>query len=131
MRITYEGKDYDFDFDGITVKQAIKIEKHMGCTLAEWGKRLAPEDEDAGEDAAENASGVDMQAMQALGWLILFDGKGIPVEDADFKIVSLGEALNAALAAEQAAEAEAEAARPTPPQPPPNGSGDAPIPALS
>ncbi len=96
MRITYEGKDYDFDFDGITVKQAIKIEKHMGCTLAEWGKRLAPED-----------------------------------EDADFKIVSLGEALNAALAAEQAAEAEAEAARPTPPQPPPNGSGDAPIPALS
>ncbi len=117
MQVTYEGTVYEFDMDEVTVKQAIKIEKHMGCTLDEWGKQLE--------------KGGSMLALQALGWLILFGGKTIPVEDADFKIVRLGESFAAAMAAEQEKEAAAGAARPTLPPMPPNGSGDGSTPVLS
>ena len=49
MIITYEGQRYEFDFEDITVKQAIKIEKHTGMGLSEWGKAVA---EGAGATAA-------------------------------------------------------------------------------
>ena len=91
MIITYEGQNYQFDMDDITVKQALKVEKYMGCPFAEWGKRLQ--------------GGEDMRARQALGWLILHPGGDVAIEDTDFKLVRLGEALDAAFAAEAAAQA--------------------------
>ena len=94
MIIDYDGQQYTFDLDDVTVKQALKIEKFMGCSFTEWGKRLQ--------------GGEDMRARQALGWLILHGGADVPVEETDFKLVKLGEALDAAHAAE-AAKAEAEA----------------------
>jgi hypothetical protein len=100
VKITYEGEQYDFDFDEIGIKQAIKIEKHVGMPLSEWGEKLS--------------SGGDLLAVQALGWLILFGGKGVPVDDADFKVVKFGEAFQAAQAAEQAEDA-ATASGPTVP----------------
>ena len=96
MKIEYEGAVYDFDFDDITVRQAIKIEKHTGMTLAEWGKALSPEEE---------GKGADLIAMQALGWLVLHGGD-IPVGDCDFKIVKLAEAFAKAAAEEEAATAD-------------------------
>lgn len=101
MIITYDGRDYPFDLDDVTVKQAMAIEKFMGCNFAEWGKRLQ--------------SGEDMAARQALGWVILTGGdRSIPIEDTDFKLVALGNALDKAFAAEAAKTVEAEqAAGPT------------------
>ena len=91
MIIKYDGADYPFDMDEVGIKQAIKIEKFMGCSFEEWGKRLQ-----AG----------DLTARQALGWLILHHGAlDVPIEDTDFKMVALGNSLNEAFAAE-AAEAE-------------------------
>lgn len=112
MRIEYEGETYDFEFDDITVKQAIKIEKFLGCPIAEFGSKLQPTD-----------GNPDMQAMQVLGWLILHGGRGIPIEDTDFKLRVLVNAVAAASAAESEPE-EVPAADPTADAgPSPNGSG--------
>ena len=119
MIIEYEGQRYEFDFDDITVKQAIKIEKHTGKTLSEWGA-------DLGTQSAAS--------VQALGWLILHGGRDIPIEDCDFKIVKLGEAFANAAEDEAAAEKarqDAEAAGPTEPAAPPNENGAGAIPDLS
>lgn len=95
MIIEYEGQRYPFDMDDITVKQALKIEQYMGCSFAEWGKKLQ--------------AGEDMRARQVLGWLILARGDlGTPIDDTDFKLVKLGEALDAAFAAEEAKAAGGE-----------------------
>jgi hypothetical protein len=96
--IEYEGERYEFEFDEITVKQAIKIEKHTGVKLTDWGEQLG--------------EGNNLLALQALGWL-LFGGTG-PVDDADFKLVKLGNAFASALTAQAAAEKAAEANAPVP-----------------
>lgn len=94
MIIKYDGADYPFEMDDVAIKQAIKIEKFMGCSFEEWGKKLQ-----AGE----------LTARQALGWLILHGGDlSVPIEDTDFKMVALGNALNEAFTAEAAKTAEAE-----------------------
>jgi hypothetical protein len=95
--IHYDGGDYPFDLDDVTVKQAIKIEKYMGCPFAEWGKRLQ--------------AGEDMAARQTLGWFILTGGDlATGIEDVDFQLIKLAKALDEAFTA----EAEKEAARPVP-----------------
>src|SRR5258708_7834369 len=98
MIIEYEGERYEFDFDDITVKQAMKIEKHTGVKLTDWGDRLE--------------AGGDMLSLQALGWLVLFGGAGA-VDDADFKLVKLGNAFAAAITAQAAAEKAAAGPVPT------------------
>ena len=94
MIISYEGQEYQFSLDDVTVKQALKIEKFMGCSFADWGKRLQ--------------DGSDLRARQALGWLILHPDGGVPIEDTDFKLVALGSAIEAAFAAEEAASGRPE-----------------------
>jgi hypothetical protein len=101
MRIDYEGQSYEFDMDDITVKQAIKIEKHLGCPFAEFGERLS----------AEEGKIPDLMAVQCLGWLILHGGRDVPIEDTDFKVTALSQALGDAM--EKATAAEEAAAGPT------------------
>jgi hypothetical protein len=92
--VEYEGQRYPFDFADITVKQAIRIEKFTGMPFAEWGR------------AAE--SGGSLTALQAVGWLVLTGGDlNKPIEDCDFKLGALSEAVAVANAAENAAEAAA------------------------
>ena len=122
MIIEYEGKSYPFDFADITVKQAMKIEKFSGMPFGEWGKAVA--------------GGSSLAAVQAVGWLVLTGGDpAVPIEDCDFKLARLSEAMGAANAAEEAAEAAAteaaEAAGPRPtcgtstaPKADANGAGD-------
>jgi hypothetical protein len=124
--IEYEGQRYEFDFDKIRLKQGIKIEKHTGMDLSEWGRALSPEE----------GKSPSLIAMQALGWLILYGGRDdVPVDDCDFEIVKLGEAFTKAAeeeaAREKAAEEAAIAASPTLPPLPPNGSGGEHTPVLS
>jgi hypothetical protein len=85
--IDYEGTAYDFDLDDLTVKQALKIEKHIGGPLIEFEKGMLTG---------------SLPCVQALGWVVLFGGDSTPIADADFK---LGKFMNAFTAA---AEAEAE-----------------------
>lgn len=100
MIIDYDGQQYPFAMDDVTVKQAIAIEKYMGCPFAEWGKRLE--------------AGGDLPSLQALGWLILRQGAAdVLIEDTDFKIGRLGEALMKAAAAEAPAPAQEAEAVPT------------------
>jgi hypothetical protein len=113
VKIVYEGAEYEFDFDKIRVKQGVKIERYTGMTLTEWSEQLS--------------QGASMLALQAVGWLVLFEGKGA-IDDADFEVKAFGEALSAAgEAQEAAAKAAGDAAAdvpadPTPPLPSARGS---------
>lgn len=92
MIINYDGQEYPFDFDEVSVKQGIKIEKFMGCSFDEWGRKLQ-----AG----------DLTARQALGWVILHGGDlSVPIEDTDFKMVALGKSLDDAFKGDAPAEDE-------------------------
>jgi hypothetical protein len=94
--IKYDGQEYPFDMDDITVQQALAIEKYMGGSFAEWGKKLQ--------------EGGDLRARQVLGWLILHpehDGQDLSVlvkaiGDTNFKMVRLGDAIDEAFTAEAA-----------------------------
>jgi hypothetical protein len=97
--IEYEGRSYEFDLDDLTVKQAIKIEKHIGGPMIEFEKGML----------TGSAS-----CYQAVGWLIFHGGDATPIADVDFKFKKLSDAFSAAAEKEAAAEkAEAEAERPT------------------
>jgi len=99
--IEYEGQRYPFDYAGITIKQAMKIEKFTGRPFGEWGKALS--------------AGGDLGAVQAVGWLVLTGGDmSVQIEDCDFKLAAFGEALTLASAAEEAAEEAAGDAGPRP-----------------
>jgi len=108
--IEYEGERYEFEFDDITVKQAIKIEKHTGVKLTDWGEQLA--------------AGNDWLALQALGWLVLFAGKGA-VDDADFKVGPLASAFATAINDQAEKAAAADAPVPTAAVPASNGQSPA------
>ena len=112
MNIDYEGESYPFEFDDITVKQAMKIEKHTGLSLTDWGDALAAE------------KGMNLAALQALGWLVLSGGAGA-VDDADFKLTKFGDAFGKALAVLAAEQKAAEPAVPTAAVPASNGHSPA------
>jgi hypothetical protein len=98
--IEYEGSTYDFDLDDLTVKQALKIEKHIGGPMIEFEKGMA------------TGSAV---CYQVLGWLIFHGGDSTPIADVDFKFGKLAKAFEVAAAADAAAEAaKAEAEGPGP-----------------
>jgi hypothetical protein len=98
LRITYEGTAYDFDLDDLSVKQAQKIEKHIGGTLADWEAGL-------GRASAD--------CLQAVAWLIFTGGDKTPIADVDFKIMKLAKAMDEAQQAE-AAEGDPTAAASSP-----------------
>lgn len=99
MLITYEGRPYEFDLDELTVKQAIKVEKHIGGPMIEFEKGML--------------TGSAL-CYQVLGWLIFHGGDQTPIADVDFKFGKLSQAFSEAAEREAAAEkAEAEAERPT------------------
>ncbi len=98
MIITYEGTAYDFDLDDLTVKQAIRIEKHIGGPMIEFEKGMLT-------GRAE--------CVQVLGWLILHGGDQTPIAEVDFGYKKLMNAFEEAAAAEAAAEAAKAAPDPT------------------
>lgn len=95
MIIDYDGQQYPFDMDDVDIQQGLAIEKFMGCSFDEWGKKLM--------------AGNDLAARQALGWLILHPAADVPIEATNFKMVKLGQALNAAYEAEGATSGAGEA----------------------
>lgn len=108
MIIKYDGQEYPFDFDDISVQQGMAIEKYMGCSFDDWGKKLV--------------EGGDLRARQVIGWLILHpdhdDGRDLAslvqaIGATNFKMQKFGNALDEALEIEAAALKEKEGPVPT------------------
>lgn len=99
MIIDYEGTAYEFDLEDLTVKQAIKIEKHIGGPLEQFEKGIGTG---------------DLTCYQALGWLILCGGDQTPIADTDFKIAKLSRAFEAAALAEAQVQERLKADEPDP-----------------
>ena len=116
MIIDYEGREYPFDLEDLTIKQALKIEKHIGGTMGDFTAGLTDT--------------IRADCYQALGWLIFHGGDQTPIADVDFKFGKLSRAFMVAAGKEAAEEAAAKAAAGEPPDPTAtNGSG--PIPLVS
>lgn len=117
MKIEYDGQVYDYDYENLLVSRALKIEEHIGGTLADY------------EEGLSNGRAV---CFQALGWLLFHDGNPkTPIGSVEFPVVKLAMAYLAArkvLLDQVAAELEEAAALaesdPTrPPSPLPSGPG--------
>jgi hypothetical protein len=86
MKIDYEGETYDFDLEEITLAQATYLHKHLGLTLQGLDLGLAQGHPDA---------------LRAVWWLIQAQaGKKTNIDNLDFKIVKLSNAVQAAYEAE-------------------------------
>lgn len=107
MRITFEGREWEFEVEAITLKQAVAIHLAYGFNLDDWFTAL-------GE--------TDPRALQCLWWLMLAqDGQVLPLKDADCTIIALAAAF-------ADAQEEAGAAAEPDPTSPPSPTEDPPSP---
>ena len=109
MIIDYEGQQYPFDMDDMDIKQALKIEKHIGGTVGDFTEGLM--------------ANIRADCYQALGWLIFHGGGATPIADVNFKFGKLSKAFMEAADREAAAEEAGEPPDPTAT----NGSGPTPL----
>jgi hypothetical protein len=108
--IDYEGQQYPFDMDDMDIRQALKIEKHIGGTVGDFTEGLTQT--------------IRADCYQALGWLIFHGGDQTAIADVNFKFGKLSRAFAAAAEKEAAEEAAAkEAAGELPDPTASNGSG--------
>ena len=94
MKILYEGETLEFDLEEITVQQATVLKRKLGLTLLSLDSGLIEGDPDA---------------LRAVYWLIRTQsGERLDIDEVDFKIVKLANAIQAAVEKEsEAAEDEA------------------------
>jgi hypothetical protein len=82
MKVDYEGKTYNFELEEITVSQATVLKRRLGLTLLSL-------------DAGLNEG--DPDALRAVYWLMLDQsGERVDIDEVDFKIVKLANAVQAA-----------------------------------
>ena len=87
MQVKYEGKDYTFDLDEITVSQATTLKRKLGLTLLGLDQGLREGDPDA---------------LRAVFWLMKEQsGERTDIDMVDFKIVKLANAIQDAADAEE------------------------------
>jgi hypothetical protein len=83
MRLNYEGRDYTFDLEEITLQQARTIKSQCGITLLGL------------EAGLENG---DPDALRAIFWLMLVqNGEQADIDRVDCKIVKFARAIDAAV----------------------------------
>jgi hypothetical protein len=99
MKINYEGETLDFDMEQITVRQAMYLKMKLGLTLMGLDQGLIAGDPDA---------------LLAIYWLMRTQVADSPVDidNLDFKVVKLANAVQVAVEAEQAELDKAAAADP-------------------
>ena len=96
MKICYEGEELDFDLEKITVRQAMLLQSKLGLTLLSLDQGLAQG---------------DPQAMLAVFWLMkTHSGQKVDIDDLDFKVVKLANAIQEAVDAEEKTKAQEEEA---------------------
>lgn len=95
MRITFEGREWSFDEDEITIKQGIAIHMAYGFTVSTWLQQLAE---------------LDSRAVQCALWL-MWQQNGVikPIADCDGGLVKFMQAYTEARTTEMEASAVAEA----------------------
>lgn len=97
MKVNYEGEELEFDLEKITVRQAMVLKMKLGLTLLGLDEGLASGDPDA---------------LLAVYWLMrTHSGEKVDIDDLDFKIVTLANAIQEAVDAEEAAKAQEEEAK--------------------
>lgn len=93
MKIAFDGTEYDFDLDEITISQATTIKRKTGLSLLALERGMTE---------------VDPDAMRAIYWLMLVqNGRSVDLDRVDFKPVLFSMALYDAI---QAAAKEKDAA---------------------
>lgn len=96
MKINYEGETLEFDLDQITVREAMFLKMKLGLTLLGLDQGLATG---------------DPEALLAIYWLIRKHSNGgrpVDIDELDFKVVALANAVQEAVEAEAKAQADAE-----------------------
>jgi hypothetical protein len=89
MKVDYEGEVLEFDLEKITVRQAMMLKQKLGLTLLGLDEGLA-----TGDPAA----------MLAVYWLMrTLNGDKVDIDDLDFKVVVLANAIQEAVEKEEAA----------------------------
>jgi hypothetical protein len=93
MIVEYEGEKLTFDLDEIDVQQATVLKRKLGLTLLSLDAGLTEGDPDA---------------LRAVYWLMLVQSghKGVDIDDVNFKIVKLANAIQDAADKENAEKAE-------------------------
>jgi hypothetical protein len=95
VNITFEGRDWSFNEDEITIKQGIAIHMAYGFTVSTWMTALAE---------------LDSRAVQCALWL-MWQQNGVvkPIADCDGGLVTFMQAYTAARTTEMEADAVQEA----------------------
>lgn len=105
MKVNWDGREYDFDWKTVMVKQGIVIHLAHGITISEYLQGLTKS---------------DPRALQSAYWLMLQQAGIIkPIADCDFDAIAFAEAILKGIAAEEEAEAAQPEPEPVPTSPPP------------
>jgi hypothetical protein len=98
MLINYDGHEYSFELDDISVSEATVIKRKTGLSLLGIEKGLRE---------------ADVDALRAIYWLMLKqNGQNVNIDNVDFKVIKFSMALSAANeeSAENGEDPKAEAA---------------------
>lgn len=91
MKLSFEGREWDFDEDAITIQQGIAIHLAYGFTISAW---------------LQGMTEADPRAWQCAYWLMLQqNGITKPIKDCDGSLVAF---MSAYAAAQEPAEPEPE-----------------------
>jgi hypothetical protein len=94
MKVNYEGEVLEFDLEEIDVQQATVLKRKLGLTLLGLDQGLSEGDPDA---------------LRAVYWLMMVQsGKRVDIDEVNFKIVKLANAIQEAVEAEAKANGEGE-----------------------
>lgn len=120
MKIEFEGREWEFDSEEITLQQAMTIQLHTGMSIGEWEDSLDLPEDDQGN--VQNPGPEWLKSLQCVYWLMKAQaGEKTPIADADFVLSKFLRAWAAGAQAEldrRKAEKEAEAAAADPTLPP-------------
>jgi hypothetical protein len=116
LRITFEGREWQYDEDAVSVQQAVAMHFAYGFTLADWS------------DAVPK---LDPRAIQCVYWLMLQqNGIKKPLKECEFALVPFVIAYGEAQRATADATAPAQATADPTTQPSPTASPASPVPAF-
>jgi hypothetical protein len=102
--IEFEGREWEYDEDAVSVQQAMAMHLAHGFTIKAWQQAI-PE--------------LDPRAVQCCYWLMLQqNGVKKPLKDLDFAAVEFMSAYMKGLRADDAEDDEEPEPDPTPPSPP-------------